>query len=68
MTDFGNQLALQYISGSEWWPMIEGWISNTCYSKKVSGILNISSRVMGCSSRGEEGVSKILEITSKVGR
>jgi len=48
--------------------MIEWWISNACYSKQASGVLNISSRVMQCGSRGEEGVSKVLEIVSKVGR
>lgn len=48
--------------------MIEWWILNACYSKQASGVLNISSRVMRCGSRGEEGVSKVLEIVSKVGR
>jgi hypothetical protein len=31
-------------------------------------VLNISSRVMRCRSRVEEGVSQVLEIVSKVGR
>jgi len=44
------------------------WISNACYSKQASGVLNILSRVMRCDSRGEEGVSKVLQIVSKVGR
>jgi len=48
--------------------MIEWWISNARYSKQASGVLNISSRVMRCGSRDEEGVSKVLEIVSKVGR
>jgi len=48
--------------------MIEWWISNAFHSKQASGVLNILSRVMPCGSRGEEGVSKILEIVSKVGR
>jgi len=48
--------------------MIEWWISNACYSKQASGVLNISSRVMQCGSRGEEDVSKVLEIVTKVGR
>jgi hypothetical protein len=41
---------------------------NACYSNQASGVLNISPRVMQCGSRGEEGVSKVLEIVSKVGR
>jgi hypothetical protein len=48
--------------------MNEWWISNPCYSKQASGELNISSWVMRCGSRGEEGVLKVLEIVSKVGR
>jgi len=67
-TDFGNQMASHYILDSRRWSMIEWWISNVCYSKQASGVLNISSRVMRCGSRGEEGVLKILEIVSKVGR
>jgi len=31
-------------------------------------VLNISSRVMRCGSRGEEGVAKVVEIVNKVGR
>jgi len=68
MTDFGNQKASHYIVGSQWWSMIEWWISNVCYSKQASGVLNLLSMVMRCGSRGEEGVSKVLEIVSKVGR
>jgi len=68
MTDFGNQNASHYIVGSQRWSMIEWWISNACYSKQASGVLNISSRVMPCGSRGEEVVSKVLEIISQVGR
>jgi len=67
MTDFGNQKASHYILGSQQWSMIEWWISNACYSKQASGVLNILSRVMRRGSRGEEGVSKVLEIVSKVG-
>jgi len=48
--------------------MIEWWISNACYSIQASGVLNISSRVMRYGDRGEEGVSKVLEIVSTVGR
>jgi len=67
-TDFGNQKASHYILYSQWWLMIEWWISNACYSKQASGVLNIWSRLMGHGSRGEEGVLKVLEIVSKVGR
>jgi len=67
-TDFGNQRASHYIVGSQQLSMIEWWISNAGYSKQVSGMLNISSRVMRSGSRGDEGVSKVLEIVSKVGR
>jgi hypothetical protein len=48
--------------------MIEWWILNVCYSKQLSRVFNISSTVMRCGSRGEEGVLKVLEIVSKVGR
>jgi len=68
MTDFGNQKASHYIVGSQQWSMIEWWISNHYYSKQVLGVLNISSRVMRCGSRGQEGVSKVLEIVCNVGR
>jgi len=68
MTDFGNQKALHYILGSQRWSMIEWWISNACYSNQASKVLNISSTVMQCGSRGEEGVWKVLEVVSKVGR
>jgi hypothetical protein len=68
MTDFGNQKASHYILGSQRWSMIEWWISNSCYSKQALVVMNISSRVMPCGSSGEEGVSKVLEIVSKVGR
>jgi len=47
--------------------MIEWWKSNAGYSKQAFGVLNISSTVMQCSSSGEEGVSKVLEIVSQVG-
>jgi len=48
--------------------MIERWISNACYSNQVSGVLNISSRVMQCGGRGAKGMSKVLQIVSKRGR
>jgi len=67
-TDFGNQKASHYILGSRWWSMIQWCIRNACYSKQASGVLNISSRVTRCGIRGEESLSKILEILSKVGR
>jgi len=68
MTDFGNQGASHYILGSRRWSMIEWCISNPCYSKQVSGVLNILSRTMRYGSRGEEGVLKVLEIVCKVRR
>ena len=52
-TDFGNQKASHYILGSQQWSVIEWWISNARNSKQASWVLNISSRVMQCSSRGE---------------
>jgi len=45
--------------------MIEWWISNACYTKQASKVLTISSRVLPCGSRGEEGVSEVLDIVSK---
>jgi len=51
-TDFGNQKESHYIVGSQWWSMIECWISNACYSNQMSGVLNILSRVKRCGSRG----------------
>jgi len=68
MTHFGNQKASHDILGSQKWSIIEWLVSNTWYSKQASGVLNISSRVMRCGSRGEDGVSKVLEIASQVGR
>ena len=67
-TDFGNQKASHYILGSQWWSMMELWISNACYTKQVSEVFNILLMVMHCGSRGEEGVSKVLEIVRKAGR
>jgi len=67
-TDFGNHDASYYILGSQQRSMIEWWISNASYSKPASGVMNLSSRVTQCGSRGEEAVSKDLEIVSKVGR
>jgi len=67
MTNFGNQNASHYILGSQLWSISEWWISNTCYSEQVSGVLNISSRVMWCGSTGEEGESNVLESVSRVG-
>ena len=68
LTDFGNQKASHYTWGSQWWSMIEWLISNPLYCEQMSAVLNTSSRVTQCGSRGEEGVSKDLEISSKVGR
>jgi len=68
MTDSGNQQTSHYILGSQLCSMIQWWISNACYSKQASGVLNILTRVMQCTSRGEVGVPKVLEIVSKVGR
>jgi len=67
-TSFDNQKASHYILDSQMWSTIEWWISNACYSKQVSGSLNISSRVMQCGSSGKEGMSKVLEIVGKVSR
>jgi len=68
MTVFGNQKESHYISGSQWWLTIQWWISNAHYSKQASGVFNIVSRVKRCSSRSEEGVLKVREIQSMVGR
>jgi len=68
MTGFGNQKASHLVWGSQRWPMIQWWISNSGYSKQASGDLNISSRVMRWGSRGEDSVSMVLEIVSNVGR
>jgi hypothetical protein len=46
-TDFDNQKAPHYVSGFQRRYMIEWWILNASYSKQASGVLNISSRVMG---------------------
>jgi len=67
-TDSGNQEELHYIIGSHRWSIIQWWTSTGRYFKQESGVLNISSRVMRCGSRGEEGVSRVLEIVSMVGR
>jgi len=67
-TDFGTQKASHYILDSEQWSMIEWWIWKACYSKQASGVLNILWRVMRCARRGEEGVLKVVEIVSMVGR
>jgi len=67
-TDCATQRASHYIVGSHRWSMIEWCISNPCHSKQASGVLNISSTVKRCGSRGEEGVSKILEIVTNVRR
>jgi len=66
--DFSNQKASHYIIGSQQWSMIEWWISNASYTKQGLGVLNILWRMMQWGSRGEEGVLKVLEIVSKVGR
>jgi len=67
-TDFSNQKASHYILGSQRWSMIEWLRSNECHSEQASGVRNILSRVMRCGNRGQEGVSKGLEIGSKVDR
>jgi hypothetical protein len=51
-TDFGNQKASWYIFGFQWWLIIEWSILNVCYIGPTLGVLNISSRVMWCGSRG----------------
>jgi len=38
------------------------------FSHQVPGVLDLLSRLMWYGRRGEEGVSKVLEIVSKVGR
>jgi len=68
VTDYGNQKASHYILGSQWWSMIEWWISNACHCKQESGVLNISSRVRWCGSSGEKGLTKIVDIVSMVCR
>jgi len=67
-TDFGNQKASHYLVFSQQWPMMDCRISNAPYSEQVLRVLNILSRVMRCSSRGEPGLSNVLEIVSKVYR
>jgi len=66
--DFGDQKASHYILSSQRWSMMKWWILNTCYFEQASEVLNISWWVMWCGSRGEEGVSKVLEIVSEEGR
>jgi len=44
--DFVNQKGSHYLLVSQWWSMIECWVSNACNSKQGSGVLNISSTVM----------------------
>jgi len=68
MTNFGNQNASHYISGFQWWSMVEWWILNACYCTQASGVLNISSTVMRCSSIGEDGVSRVPGIVSNMCR
>jgi hypothetical protein len=67
-TNCGNHKASHCIWGFGWCSMMEWWISKAWYSKHGSGMLNIFSRMIWCGSRDEEGVSKDLEIVSKVGR
>jgi hypothetical protein len=67
-TDFGNQKASHYILGSQWWSMIEWWISNASYSKQPLGVLIISWTAMRYCSRDVEGMLKLVEIVGKVGR
>jgi len=67
-TDFGNQKVSHYTLGSQRWSMIEWWISNAHYYKQATGVLNILPGGTRCGSRGEEGVSKVLENVGNVGR
>jgi len=67
-TNLGNQKASRNISGSQRWSMIEWWISNAHFSQQASGVVNISSGVIQCGSKGEEGMLKVMEIVSNVGR
>jgi len=67
-TGFGNYRASHYILGSQLWSVIEWSISHACWSKQASGVLNISSSAMQYGSKGEEGVSMVLEIVCRVGR
>jgi len=66
MTDFSDQKASHYIFGTQWWLIIEWWWSNVLYSKQALGVLSISSTVLRCGIRGEEDVTKVLEIVSTV--
>jgi len=68
MTDFRNQKALHYILSSQWRWMIEWWKWNACYSEQAMGVLSMLSRVTQSGSGGEEGVSKVREIVSNLGR
>jgi len=68
MTDFGNPKASHYMIASQQWSTIEWWISDAGYSKHRSGVFSIFPCVTQCGCRGEEGVSNVLEIASKVGR
>jgi len=67
-TDFSNQKMSHLCLGCQRRSMIEWWITNSRYSKAGLEVLNILSRVMQCSSSGEEGVLKVVEILCKVGR
>jgi len=64
-TNFSNQKASHFISGSQQWSMIQLIISNSGCSEQVSEELKISSRGMQI---GEEGVTYVLDIVSMVGK
>jgi hypothetical protein len=68
MTDFRNQKASDNIVGYQQWPLITWLMSNAYFSKQASRLFNTSSRVIRCGNRGEEGVFKVLEILSTMGR
>ena len=56
------------IFGSQQWSMIEWWISSAWFSKQVSVVFIISSRLMQYSSRCEKAVSQVLEIVPRLGK
>jgi len=63
-SDCSNQKASLYIFWSQPGSMNEWLIINASYSKQVLEVLNLSLRVMPCGSKGEEDVSKVLQIVS----
>jgi len=67
-TDFHNQKASHYNSGSHSWSIIEWWISSARYFNQAAWGLNTVSGVKWWGRRGEEGVLKVLEIVCKMSR